>query len=185
MIEPQLHRFAGVSGEIRLNRRPVRNRESGVGRNISAIDGLFLADHLRFYIVIIHENLQTPWAMLQIPDLEGQLWSTCRDCHRPFEETGTHVARERDKHISIEISCARASARCSFQPPVGIPESAVIVDVEVFEILSLNGLARDDQRIAFEPRTIGEQVLPADLRDAARQIIDSLIDGSPRLSGPR
>ena len=60
----------------------------------------------------------------------------------------------------------------------------MVVDVKVFEWLSNDCLAGNNQRIAIQAWSVRDQVLHADVSDAARQIVNALIDRAPKLQWP-
>jgi hypothetical protein len=101
--------------------------------------------------MVLQQPLKAPGTVRQISDGQSQVRLAGGDGERAGEHGGTGVAREGDEDVAVQI---RAAAGSVFEPPIGIPELAVIVDIEVFEGLRANDLPGDDENAVFEVRAI-------------------------------
>ena len=159
---------ASLSPSCRHTSKGPRPRLSSSGRQIAHFWNIFQVNHILspnarcFQIVIIHENLQPPGTVPQATYLEMQDGTLRGNRQSTLQHAGNSTPRERDEHVSIEISCTFTAARRSLKPPVRIPKRAVVVDIKVFECLGLDCLPRNNYRIAFQTRTIREEVLQSD-----------------------
>src|SRR6266851_4940303 len=92
-----------------------------------------------------------------------------RDRHLSLEAARARVAREGHQYISIQECCPGAAASPAVQLPGGIPQRAIVVDIEVLEWLRARTFVRNAEglfAIALdERRSVGQEVLTAKCRN--------------------